>query len=98
MTIFKKKRSVKRTIEELILEESAKLEKAEPSTDEYWAIYNRLEALIKLQGTAGPKFKISPDVLLTVGGNLLGILLVLNYEKLGYISSKAFSMIVKPRI
>lgn len=98
MTIFKKKRSVKRTIEELILEESAKLEKAEPSTDEYWAIYNRLEALIKLQGTAGPKFKISPDVLLTVGGNLLGILLVLNYEKIGYISSKAFSMIVKPKI
>ena len=98
MTIFKKKESVKRTIEELILEDTAKLKTATPSTDEYWAIYNRLEALIKLRGTAGPKFKVNPDVLLTVGGNLLGILLVLNYEKIGYISSKAFSMIVKPKI
>lgn len=39
--------------------------------------------------------KISKDALLAAGVNILGILLVLNFEKLGVITSKAFSMVRK---
>lgn len=44
------------------------------------------------------KWKISPDTLLTVAANLVGIMLVLNFEKLDIVRSKAFSMIIKGRI
>lgn len=44
------------------------------------------------------KWKISPDTLLIVGGNLLGILLILNFEKADIITSKALSFVLKGRV
>jgi len=44
------------------------------------------------------KVVFSPDTLLIVGANLLGILLILNYEKLDIVSSKAVSFILKARV
>lgn len=42
--------------------------------------------------------KISPDTLLIVGANLLGILLILNYERLDIVSSRALSFVMKGRV
>ena len=42
-----------------------------------------------------PSWKVTPDTLLTVFANLAGILLVLNYEKIDIIRSKAFGMIMR---
>lgn len=39
----------------------------------------------------------SPDVLLTVGANLVGIIMVLKHERANYIASKAMSLLLKPR-
>lgn len=44
------------------------------------------------------KMVITPDTLLIVGANLIGILLILNYEKLDIVSSKAVSFILKARV
>lgn len=44
------------------------------------------------------KSKISWDTILVVMGNLAGILLVLNFERLDIIRSKAFGMIVKGKL
>ena len=44
------------------------------------------------------KWKISPDTIALIIANLAGILLVLCYEKLDIITSKAFSLIMKGRI
>ena len=44
------------------------------------------------------KMVFSPDTLLIVGANLLGILLILNYEKLDIVSSKALSFILKVKV
>lgn len=41
--------------------------------------------------------KVSPDVLATVGGNLAGILLILNYERVGIVTSKALGFVQKLR-
>jgi len=43
-------------------------------------------------------WKISPDTLLIVGANLLGILLILNHERLDIISTKALGFVIKGRV
>ena len=43
-------------------------------------------------------FKIDYNNLIMIAGNLAGILLILNYEKFDAITSKALTMIVKPKI
>lgn len=44
------------------------------------------------------KWKISPDTLLVVAGNLIGIMLILNFEKLDIVRSKAMSFVLKGRL
>jgi len=43
-------------------------------------------------------WKISPDTMLVVGANLLGIILILNHERLDIISSKALGFVLKGRV
>lgn len=45
-----------------------------------------------------PAFKVSPDVIFAGAINLAGILLVLNFEKIDIVRSKAFNMIVKGKL
>ena len=44
------------------------------------------------------KWKFNPDTLLTVAANLFGILLILNFEKMDIIRSKALGFVVKGRL
>ena len=44
------------------------------------------------------KWKVSLDTLLMIAGNLAGILLVLNFEKLDIVRSKAFGMVMKTKL
>lgn len=43
-------------------------------------------------------WKFTPDTLLVVGGNLLGIALILNFEKLDIVRSKALGFVLKGKI
>lgn len=45
-----------------------------------------------------PTCRITPDTLLVVFGNLAGILLILNFEKLDIVRSKALSFVLKGRV
>ncbi len=45
-----------------------------------------------------PSWTITPDAILFAATNLGGILLVLNYEKLDIIRSKAFGLLFKGRV
>lgn len=45
-----------------------------------------------------PSWEIKPDTLLVVGGNLLGILLILNFERLDIVRSKAMGFVLKGRV
>lgn len=44
------------------------------------------------------KWKVSPDTLAVVFGNLAGILLILNFEKLDIVRSKAMSFVLKGKL
>lgn len=57
-----------------------------------------MEALKEHENLSAKKWNFSPDTLLTVAGNLFGILLILNFEKLDIIRSKALGFVIKGRI
>lgn len=45
-----------------------------------------------------PSCRVTPDTLLIVAGNLAGILLILNFEKMDIVRSKAMSFVLKGRV
>lgn len=45
-----------------------------------------------------PSCKLSPDTMLVVAGNLLGIVLILKHEKIDIVTSKALSFVLKGRV
>lgn len=75
-----------RIANEMMLEEDQ--DKFESLKKRYDVISNMLTA----------DWKISPDTLLIVGANLLGILLILNHERLDIISTKALGFVIKGRV
>lgn len=66
-------------------------------SDEFDTLLNQLERLYKLQ-TTEKSDKVSKDTLLIVGGNLLGIMMILNFERLNVVTSKALSFVLKSKI
>jgi len=62
----------------------------------HWEVLNK--ALNEYDKFSRSNWKVSPDALLAFFGNLAGILLVLNFEKLDIIRSKAFAMITRGRV
>lgn len=57
-----------------------------------------LERLIKLKGLKAEKQRIKPDTILLVAGNIVGLLLILNFERLNIVTSKALSFIIRGRV
>jgi hypothetical protein len=80
-------------------EDEKEVSKAKLLFDEsvkHWEVLKHsLEEYGKL---AEKKWKISPDTLLVVGANLLGIVLILKQEKIDIISSKALNFVLKGRV
>jgi hypothetical protein len=56
----------------------------------------KIEQITKLDVVKTKKTHISKDALVSAGASVLGILLVLNFEKAGAIVSKSFSLVRKP--
>lgn len=59
-----------------------------------------LDAIVKLHGMKErekPLF-VSRDTLAVVGANLLGLLMVIKHENVNVITSRAFGLILKPRV
>ena len=66
-------------------------------SDEYEKMAINLEKLLKAKSYEQPK-RISPDTIAIVIGNLIGIVLVLRYEKIDIITSKAFNLLLRGRV
>lgn len=64
------------------------------SDEEFAKGVDQLTKLYKLKEHDAPK-RVSPDTLALIGGNLLGIVLILQYEKVSVVSSKALSFVMK---
>lgn len=63
---------------------------------EYAAMSDRLVQLYELKKYDASR-RVSPDTLVIVAGNLLGILMIVNYEKMNVMSSKALNLLMRLR-
>lgn len=64
--------------------------------DAYSRSVDQLTKLYKLKEINPPK-QISPDTLVIVVGNLLGIILIVGHERMNVVTSKALNFILKLR-
>jgi hypothetical protein len=74
----------------------AKLKDLDPSTKEYETVVSRLSELNAIKA-ANAKTALSKDTLATIGANLFGIWLILHYERVNLVGSKALSFVQKLR-
>lgn len=89
---FTKKNSLNIAIDEAF----AQLTKIEIDSEEYDDALARVAELTKLKDNKSSR-RVSPDTLAVVGGNLVGILVILYFERTGVVLSKAFNNVIKPK-
>ena len=93
ITKFKQRTNLEKEIDNLL----ARMEVCSKIEDEYTTMAENLERLYKAKGCETPN-RISPDTMAIIAGNLFGILLIMNYEKAGIITTKAISFVLKGRV
>lgn len=92
MLLFKKKTDeLDEAIERILLE----MKEVEPDTERYHQLMDTLERLSKVERKRDTSRRINPNTLFIVGGNLLGILTIVNYERMNVIGSRALGFILK---
>jgi hypothetical protein len=64
-------------------------------SEEYAAAADQLVKLMKLKKEITPTWRPSPDALVGAAGSILGILLILNFERAGVVTSKALTFVTK---
>lgn len=67
----------------------------DPETPEYERLLTRLERLNKLR-TEHRRWRFSPDTVLLVAGNLVGILIIVGYERGHVMTTRAKEYVLKP--
>jgi len=69
----------------------------ETTDEEYKDCHRRINDIDNLLEKDKKKvcFGISPDTMVVVGGNLLGLFLILNYERTEILTSKAIQFVLK---
>lgn len=72
-----------------------------PSDSDQYAILQKrfveLYSSKKVDHEINRTSRISPDVMLTVGANLIGILLIIKHEEVNVIATKALGFVMKAR-
>lgn len=69
----------------------------DPNSDDYMQSIEALERLYKLKQQETAMSKISPDTAAMIAGNIVGILLIIHYERANILASKALSFVLKLR-
>lgn len=67
-----------------------------PNSEDYTKMLGLVERLHDMMDEQKPNV-VSKDTLFTVGGNLLGIILILKHERLNVITTKALSFVIRTR-
>jgi hypothetical protein len=72
-----------------------------PETEEYTTMVSNLKVLVEarqLDEATDTPYRPSADTMLSVGGSILGIVLILGFEKANVITSKGLSFIPKIKL
>ena len=95
MNIFTKKKSNKEMIEELIDSLTMSIGLEDPTSEDYKLMTENLKTI---EEAKSKEDVVSKDSMIGVLSNIGLALLILNYEKIGVITSKAFQLITKVKI
>lgn len=95
MNIFTKKKSNKEMIEELIDSLTMSIGLEDPTSEDYKLMTENLKTL---EEAKSKEDVVSKNAMIGVLSNMGLALLILNYEKIGVITSKAFQLITKVKI
>lgn len=98
--IIKQPKKQKSRLDKEIMSLEDQLEYTPFDSDEYkylLEVYSRLTRL-RREEKESKKFKVSPDTVLMVSANLLGIILILGYEQAHVVTSKALGFVLKGRV
>jgi hypothetical protein len=80
------------TIDQLI----SRMSTEEEDSEDYTKMVDNLETLYKLKAETQPD-RVKLDTIAIVAGNLLGIIIIVGFEKSHVMTSKALSNLLKPR-
>lgn len=87
---WKRTSTVEKRLDELL---EVELDSAEGLED-----ISAILSLMERRTSLGDKRRISPDTVAIIAGNLLGIVLILTYEKGNVIATKALGFIIRGRV
>jgi hypothetical protein len=93
----KKSKNETDALYEAITRIHAAMENTTPEAPEYAVMVDQLKKLHEIKAAQQPE-RISKNAVIAVLGNLAGIGIVLNYERLHVIGTKAFGLVSKIRI
>lgn len=68
----------------------------DPASEEYGIALDRLVKLHKMEAEDRPR-SVSPDTIVSAAASLIGILLILHYERTEIVTTKAISFVPKMR-
>lgn len=97
MLLLKRNKKDKDDLDEEIARCIEQISKLDLSSEKYAVAAENLKKLFEAKSLR-TKWTISPDTILAVGANLVGILLILNYERVGIVTTKALTFLPKGRI
>ncbi len=81
-----------RTIDQEIEHILSELSRLSPDSDEYSTAAQNLRTLCEARSQK-PANRINPETVLTLGTNILSILMILRYERFDVVTSRAMSFI-----
>lgn len=97
MKITKPKRDKRTNLQKEIDSVVLMMSKTYPQTEEYSAMAKNLETLMNAQSKQRVN-EITRDTIVIVAGNLLGIALILGYEQMHVVTSKALGFVLRGRV
>jgi hypothetical protein len=73
----------------------SELDQLDPASEQYATVVNQLVKLHSMKTHEGPK-RVSPDALVAAGASLLGIIIMVNYERVHVFTTRALGILPKP--
>lgn len=72
------------------------MDNEDPTSDQYAKVVDQLQKLHEMKTTES-KPRVSAETALTIGANLLGILMIVGHERTHIVTSKALGFVLKLR-
>lgn len=95
MKFFNRKDETPDSLQEAINSLYSELAGYSANEEDYDRITDQIVKLKKLQKDMNHSWKPSPDAIVAAAGSVLGIVMILHYEKVGVVTSKALGFVQK---